>query len=154
MRLFDGWRTEVILSSTSVAGSLVLPCNTCSCVPLLPESQLLDLPRSKIASLAMPAEPTDIPGHRRERNRSRSPWVERPAPISASTSQASAIYSSNSNQNTVYGSGYMTNINPNMNIHTGSGGLVHLTQVTNYTAPGLHPSLVCVTLGETVLRAY
>jgi len=99
----------------------------------------------------MPAEPSDLPGHRRGRNRSRSPWVERPAPISADTTHAPAIYSSNSNQNTVYGSANIFNSNPNFNFQS---AVLHYNLVNSDTASAPNASSVRETWRGYTQRAY
>lgn len=68
------------------------------------------------------------------------PWIERSAPISASTTQAPALYNSNSNQNMVNGSGSMVNSNSNFNFLSGSGAVVHYHPVNSDTpsAPNVY----------------
>jgi len=83
----------------------------------------------------MPAEPSGVSQRRHDRNRSRSPWVQPPAPISADVVHGHAIYNDNYNQNAVNGPAHILNSNPNFNMSSSVGAVVHYHPVTSFNAP-------------------
>ena len=92
----------------------------------------------------MPAQRLKVTEHRRERSRSRSPWVRDPGPFSTDAAQASTISNNNNNQNTAYGPANFVNSNSNFNLQSSS---VYYNQVTNIaTSTPIHtPDIsVCV----------